>query len=326
MRGQQYSIVVPVYGRSALLKPCFASIARITDKNYELLIADDGSDQKTREFISQWNRENRLLDINWVRRERNLGLFANLNKAICEAKYQNILLLCSDDILMPDALARLGVINVKWPEADLVLSTFRSINEDGSPRYDDSAWHHDQVTKQTGLVERSHLLECLLKLGSINGNLSGMTFTKDVWQRVGPFKEDWKHAADWEWLTRVAAQGTVVFNRVPVAAVRTHREQLSNKNRVDGHELREVAIVVKMLIAINEKRGKWQRTAWAAHVMHFQLWNVLKSARSRRVKDTFQDVKRINGTVGLSATFLALLLWLPQRIGRAMRCKMRLPG
>jgi hypothetical protein len=114
----------------------------------------------------------------------------------------------------------------------------------------------------------------VLRLGSLNGNLTGMAFPIALWHRVGPFREDWRHAADWEWLARAAAAGPVLLNRTPIAAVRTHDAQLSDANRRSGHELPEVAAVVAGL---------------------------------RR------DLAAIDRAAGLTRTALALLAWLPER-------------
>ena len=66
---------------------------------------------------------------------------------------------------------------------------------------------------------------------------------------AGGFREDWRHAADWEWLIRASEQKALLLNRKPIAAVRTHPAQLSEKNRVSGHEITEVAAVIEGLLA-----------------------------------------------------------------------------
>ena len=318
MNNHTYTVIVPVYGRSELLGQCLDSVARLKTENYELMIADDGSDFKTREYLSSWIRRNHKIAVSWKKRARNHGLFANLNMAINEAAHENILLLCSDDTIMPHALEQLDSIASMCPDVELILSTFKSINEDGSARYDDSAWHHDQISRVSCLLERDHFNESLLRFGSVNGNLSGMAFKKELWRKAGPFKEDWKHAADWEWLVRVSFVGNVFLNRTPISSVRTHDKQLSNKNRIDGHEVKEVSAVVKMLIDRGSGLHKRRWRAWGAHVMQFQLWNTLKHARPGTLRRTFQYFGYINESVGLWETFVALIRWLPQRIGKRL--------
>ena len=316
----EITIILPVYGRSELLGPALESVLQLQDPGWQLLVADDGSDADTQAFIKGWIKsQNHDTRVRWVRRPQNLGLFGNLNRAIEESQSEWVLLLCSDDLLLPHALGKLNEMRESWPDAGLILSTYESINEDGSPRPADSARHHDQVSQDTSLVPPERFVPALLQLGSLNGNLSGMAFSRSHWRAAGPFREDWRHAADWEWLVRASEHQPLVLNRVPIAQVRTHSSQLSNSNRLSGHELEEVAMVVEHLrrhpLLSDEPMG----SRWAAHVMQFQLWNVLKTSNLRQQATTLSALKTIHRSAGLRQTAMALIRWLPER-WRLLQC------
>ena len=320
----EITIILPVYGRSELLGPAMESVLQLQDPGWQLLIADDGSDADTQAFIKSWiDSQNHDTRVRWVRRPQNLGLFGNLNRAIEESQSEWVLLLCSDDLLLPHALGQLNEMRERWPDAGLILSTYESINEDGSPRPADSAWHHDQVSQETSLVAPERFVPALLQLGSLNGNLSGMAFSRSHWRAAGPFREDWRHAADWEWLLRASENEPLVLNRVPIAQVRTHERQLSNSNRRSGHELQEVASVVQQLREHPLLSDEPRRHRWAAHVMQFQLWNVLKQFRQTRPKELKQRLKAIHQSAGLRQTAWTLLRWLPTRWRRLPRTSAR---
>jgi hypothetical protein len=121
------------------------------------------------------------------------------------------------------------------------------------------------------------MIPALLRLGSLNGNLTGMAFSKEHWRRVGPFKEDWRHAADWQWMIRACETKPLLLNREPIASVRTHEQQLSVRNRKSGHECQEVAAVVRSLLLHPYLKDEPRRKEWAGHVMQFQLWNMIKA-------------------------------------------------
>ena len=307
------TIVLPVYGRSELLEPALSSVLDQTSPNWHLLIADDGSDSDTQGFLERWMQKHADPRLRWVRRPQNLGLFANLNQALKDTETEWVLLLCSDDLLLPSAVRKLGALRQHWPEAGLILSTFESINGDGSKRPTDSAWHHDQLSAVTSQIQPEQMLPALLQLGSVNGNLTGMAFRRSLWQSARGFSENWRHAADWEWLCRAASQGPLVLNREPIAQVRTHDSQLSNSNRRSGHELQEVAEVVRTLVAHPLLASEPRRNRWAAHVMQFQLWNLLKGMASRPPAESFQFLKQIRKAIGLRQTALELIRWLPTR-------------
>ena len=320
----EITIILPVYGRSGLLGPALESVLQLQDPGWQLLIADDGSDADTQAFIQSWiDSQNQDTRVRWVRRPQNLGLFGNLNRAIEESKSEWVLLLCSDDLLLPHAIGRIHEMCERWPDAGLILSTYESINEDGSPRPADSAWHHDQVSQETALVPPEQFVPALLQLGSLNGNLSGMAFSRSHWRAAGPFLEDWRHAADWEWLLRASENQPLVLNRVPIAQVRTHERQLSNRNRRSGHELQEVASVVQQLREHPLLSDEPRRRCWAAHVMQFQLWNVLKQFSQTRPKELTQGLRAIHQAAGLRQTAWTLLRWLPARWRRLPRTSAR---
>jgi glycosyltransferase involved in cell wall biosynthesis len=310
------TIVLPVFGRSELLEQALTSVLTLetTPQTWQLLIADDGSDTSTAVFLEHWLKSHDNGRIQWQRRPHNLGLFANLNQAIAEATTSWVLLLCSDDLLLPGALTRLDELRHQWPQAGLILSTFESINGDGSPRPADSAWHHDQLSRDTTLLAPERFVPALLQLGSLNGNLSGMAFSQNLWRQAGPFRADWRHAADWEWLVRASEQGPLLLNRQPIALVRTHASQLSNSNRRSGHELKEVALVVGQLRRHPLVTQEPLRELWAAQVMQHQLWNRLKQLPRHGHGPLLEGLGAIHSAAGLRATGLALLRSAPQRL------------
>ncbi len=307
------TIVLPVYGRPDLLTEALNSVVSQDNEGWNLLIADDGSDQHTQTILQQWMETNDKGRMKWVRRPNNMGLFANLNQALLEIETEWAVLLCSDDRLHAQAISTVLDRRRRWPEAELILSTFDSFNADGSPRPKDSAWHHNQVSHSTTLIQPSRLVKALLQLGSLNGNLTGMAFSRTLWQAAGPFREEWRHAADWEWLLRAAEEGPVVLNRESIAEIRTHDEQLSNKNRKSGHEILEVAEVVGLLKNHPMLSQEPRRQQWAAHIMQFQLWNTIKASLNGQSRDMITRMRAIQRSAGLIETSISMLKFLPSR-------------
>lgn len=313
------TIVLPVYGSSPWLEDAVESIIQQDCSNWKLVIADDGSDDEAQHWLQRRLEQLQDKRIKWIKRPINLGLFKNLNQAIKECRTDWFLLLCSDDRLQPDAIKSLKQLHNSWPNAGLILSSFHSINADGSQRPPDSSKHHDQLRVNTGLVAPEKMVPELLRLGSLNGNLSGMAFSKEHWLETGPFREDWRHAADWEWLIRASEMKPILLNRKPIASVRTHEQQLSVSNRHSGHECREVAAVVNSLLKHPILKDEPRRIEWASHIMQFQLWNLLKATRQGNWSQWAEGLKAIHNSSGLRQTSWSLLRWLPERWTRVMK-------
>ena len=84
------TILLPVYGRSPWLKQALTSIQNQTSGDWNLVIADDGSDEAAQLCIQHWLYEQNSNQITWNKRPKNLGLFKNLNQAIKETKTEFI--------------------------------------------------------------------------------------------------------------------------------------------------------------------------------------------------------------------------------------------
>ena len=312
----QLVVILPVYGDSEFLPEAWDSLKTQTDPDWQLLLADDGCDAKAHAFIKSGPAIDKRTT--WIRRSKNLGLFANLNEVLGEYVSDWWLLLCSDDKLLPNAIANLRHLHEKWPQSQLIISTHLSINSNGTLRPSISSMYHDQLCKHTTLIPAQVFIPALLRLGSLNGNLTGMCFSGALWNSAGCFRADWRHAADWEWLIRASEQGQVLFNRSPIAFVRTHDKQLSNSNRRSGDELKEIVVVQQLLLAHPLLQNESKRYKWAAHWLQFQLWNLFKQAATGHWQGFCTGLLEIHKSVGLWPVFIALLAWLPKRL-RALR-------
>jgi len=304
------TIVLPVYGRSGLLRPALDSVYAQDDPTWRLLIADDGSDAQTAELIEQQRADPR---VEVVRRPQNLGLFGNLNAAIQEVKTPWQLILCSDDCLEPQAIGRLKKAIASAPDVRLVLSSYRSIDANGDLRADVNGVFYDRFAPSTRVFSSGALVQPLLQYGSINGNITGLLIQQSLFRDAGPWRADWSQSADWEWLIRACTQTSVLVRREPIARVRVHEGQLSVSNRKLQREGLETLEVLAGLLAHPQLRCCSRRRRWAAHHAQFLLWNALKALPRVGLSSTAQQLTLIDRYVGLVPTSLALLATLPRR-------------
>ena len=96
-----FSILVPVYNTpEAYLKRMIESVLAQTYGNFELILADAGTDAHIKEIVSTYQDER----IRYIRLQKNAGISANTNEALAHARGMYTGLLDHDDILTPDAL------------------------------------------------------------------------------------------------------------------------------------------------------------------------------------------------------------------------------
>ena len=305
------TIVLPVYGRSVLLREALNSVYTQDDPDWRLLIADDGSDLQTSELIHDQRNDPR---VQVVRREHNLGLFGNLNAAIQDIMTPWQLILCSDDRLEPQAISQLKKAIASTVDVRLILSSFRSIDVSGLPRSDVNGSFYDRFAPLSCEFPAGALLESLLHYGSINGNITGMLIHQSLFRDAGYWRADWSQSADWEWLVRACLQTSVLVRREPIAQVRVHPGQLSVSNRKLNREFLETLEVLSSLLDHPQLQNCRRRHRWAAHHAQFLLWNSFKAVPQVGLWRTVQQLRYIHQHVGLVRTTLALLSTLPTRL------------
>ena len=305
------TIILPVYGRSELLKAALSSVYSQTDPDWRLHIADDGSDVQTAQLISEQLTDPR---ISYARRDTNLGLFVNLNHANTEATTPWQLILCSDDELKPDAISALKTSIYENPGVRLILSSYESIDIDSQLRHDVNGEFYDRFAPHTHLFGPGELLRPLLRFGSINGNITGLLIHHSLFTDAGLWRSDWIQAADWEWLIRASTYTSVLIRREPIASVRVHDGQLSVSNQKTHRELLETLELLSELLQHPLLEHCPERYRWASHHAQFQLWNILKRCRGSGLRQTLRYLLAVQRSVGLLRTALALFRSIPQRL------------
>ncbi len=305
------SIILPVYNRHHYLKQAIDSVINQTYQNWELIIADDASAPDTKKILNDYTS---LSKIKIIHNETNLGLFANLNQAIKHTSSSYIVLLCSDDFLLPHCLETSIRLITSNSNVNLILTAFNAIDGNGIEIPSGSKhWHDQMISNSLQKLSSSESIPLLLKFGSINGNITGMFFTRYLFESIGGFKENWTHAADWEWVYRACKRSDVLLSKMPIATVRSHDEQLSGVNFKNISNSLEVIEMVKILLndsyIANIKKSK----KWALQIMQYHLWFAFKFFFQGRFQNALKIVKAIHEVTGFNQTLFALIKWLPNR-------------
>jgi len=103
-----FSICIPVYKGTPVLRDTLKSIINQPFKNYEIIIGDDNPSRlkseikKTKEIIRSFKDKR----IKYIKHEKNLGCQENMNRIVRQAKNDIVYLVAQDDIIAKDSLAR----------------------------------------------------------------------------------------------------------------------------------------------------------------------------------------------------------------------------
>lgn len=112
----EISIIVPVYNVERYLGECLDSIKSQTFTNWECILVDDGSPDKSIDICEKYSAGDSRFKV--VRRS-NGGLSAARNTGLSYARGNFISFVDSDDIVYPEYLSRLHSLMIEY-DADVV--------------------------------------------------------------------------------------------------------------------------------------------------------------------------------------------------------------
>ncbi|MSR99230.1 glycosyltransferase family 2 protein [Arthrobacter sp. BL-252-APC-1A] len=123
------SIVIPAYNNAAYLRATLESVFAQTYQDYEVVIADHSSVDKTAEIIDSFAQEPRIRVLSPT--PHGGGAKANWNRVSQHAEGEWIKLVCGDDLLAPNALeAQMAAVEAN-PGAVMVASKRDIVDAEG---------------------------------------------------------------------------------------------------------------------------------------------------------------------------------------------------
>ena len=121
--GPLVSVVIPAYNVAEYINQTIASVREQSYKNWELIVVDDGSTDRTLEVIAESVKQIRQHVV--VHHQENGGLSAARNSGVKLATGEYVYFLDSDDLLPQNALLRF--VELSYQNALDVLS-FSAVN------------------------------------------------------------------------------------------------------------------------------------------------------------------------------------------------------
>ncbi len=210
------SIVTPAYNSERFIGATIESVITQTYKNWEMIIVDDGSTDKTGNIVKNYCKRDIRIKYFW---QKNSGRPAvPRNVAIRKAKGKYIAFLDSDDLWVSEKLARQVEYMEKHPDLDLVYGLARCI---GNPLFE------GRLVKQPKDAASCSTFEQLFICNSIVC-MTVMVRTSSLHQ-VGLFNEDpnFVSAEDWDLWLRFAHDYKIGFISEVLGFYRVHPHGIS---------------------------------------------------------------------------------------------------
>jgi GT2 family glycosyltransferase len=217
MQAPTVSIVLPTFNRLKYLRPAVDSVLVQSFTDWELIIADDGSDEETRAYLSTVATLDRVKML-WL---AHTGWPAVVrNAALREARGEFVAFLDSDDVWLPSKL-EMQVRSLRRHSARKWACTgFTLVDAAGSPR----PYGNERSGSDPGWPSpEGWIVEQLLKMEAIIASPTVLA-CRSLVEHVGGFDESMYVCEDYDLWLRLAARSEVDVIRESLVLVRRHAE------------------------------------------------------------------------------------------------------
>ncbi|NJL89874.1 MAG: glycosyltransferase [Coleofasciculaceae cyanobacterium SM2_1_6] len=231
------SVVIPVYNGEKTIQETIESVLAQTFTDFELIIIDDGSSDRTVEIIEEIIKKS--IKENLDQRIRlysftNKGLSATRNRGIRRSSGDYIAFLDADDLWTPDKLASQYLALQNTPTAAVAYS--------GTSRIDE----HSKILYDVPLANlRGNLYDYLL-LRDIVGSGSNPLIERQALDEIGDFDESLWAAEDWDMWIKLSSK--YEFIDVPLHQILYRQSPRSMSNKI-GRQERETLKVINNAFA-----------------------------------------------------------------------------
>lgn len=267
------SIIIPCYNDADFIEQAAKSAINQTYTNKEIIVVDDGSDEKTKAVIKSIEPKIDRLIV-----QENQGQSSARNNGINAARGELIIVLDSDDYFEPTFTKRAIEIISNSDDVKIATCWGRRITE------------HEiliDIFKPGGGALNSFLLQ--------NGCFGSCMFRKSDWERVGGYDESMKQGfEDWEFYIRLLSDRGVAYV-IPEVLFNYRSRKNSTTARANKikYDLRRYIL------------DKHQNLYQKHHLIHAQY---LLKLLEREEFEKLKNLKRIEFRIGL--IILKPLRWL----------------
>ncbi len=217
-----FSVIIPVYNTASYLEEAIQSVLHQTFDDWELLIIDDGSQDKSLEIAHKWGKISSKIRTYQHPGGANKGVSASRNLGLKHANGKWIAFLDADDVWYENKLSEVRKIISKHENLALIYSKADILDTEYS----------GQVKKEKYARGIPGLLEApfLKTLNGISSATPSVVISKEVLFKSEGFNVTFKYSEDTLLYHKALLFGDLYFIDKPLLLVRYH--DLSSKNTI----------------------------------------------------------------------------------------------
>ncbi len=190
------SIVIPVFNSEKYIQEALDSIYEQSYRNYEIIVVDDGSKDKSIDLLKKY-KNIKLIS------QKNSGAYKARNVGIDAAKGEYIAFLDADDIWDKEKLLKQIQIFTANPNISVIGTAMNTFDKYG---LENKKYQKKNIIYDTPFCPYSYLL--------VQGNpfcTSSMVVRKDALKQVGNFPDERTLSLDYDLWIRLAAEDNLFY-------------------------------------------------------------------------------------------------------------------
>lgn len=239
------SVSIASYNHAEYIGLAVESVLAQTFKNYEIIVADDGSTDDSLEILNSYARKfPEQIRVFTHENHENRGISMTANLTLEKSKGKYIALLGSDDVWEKNKLALQIPILEQNPKIGIVYSKAKIIDSRG---------------KATGTIigenfkKNRDQFEQILAKNFIPAATA--VFRRECFERIGGFDENLVFG-DWELWLRILAHWEMAFVEEPLALYRVHQRNTSLGINAEIDAQRQLDVINRILEKKDQIGGK----------------------------------------------------------------------
>jgi hypothetical protein len=240
------TVAVPTYNGARHLAQALQSILAQQGVAFQLLVADDRSDDETLEVVRVTAGDRARIEVSSER----IGLAGNWNRSVALASTPLVAIFHQDDVMLAGHLQAHEEALRSDESVGLAASAAVVIDEHGGPI-------SPSVVNPGGLGDLDRVLNAgALAAEMASGNpfrCSGVTVRAATHRDLGGFDGSLRYVVDWDFWLRVSRKWRVAWLARPTVQVRWHSGSETHRLKTGIDDLDETEWLLKQLLEIDWK-------------------------------------------------------------------------
>ncbi|MEY8714825.1 glycosyltransferase family A protein [Francisella philomiragia] len=119
----KFTVVIPLYNKEKYVIRCLESIKAQIYTDFDVLIIDDGSIDKSKKIVNEWLQNNSIEQKVVFESQNNMGVLYTRNLLLANASNRFVAFLDADDVWLPNHLEELSKLINRYQNKVIIYST-----------------------------------------------------------------------------------------------------------------------------------------------------------------------------------------------------------